>query len=536
MNNLIEKLNAMISEDQEMLSLLPKNNKNDIDEYLKKVLESRRKYKKIRKEIADEVKVRYHLIRRKGLKPEVVEIKKNLKQYNDLFLLDNSNTTYQKMGLDKFLYNLKHFYKSYLNLVNTDILDCVNAFKNCNINLTAKDFQYNEFTYRYMTTFFEEAKNDTVNSDKIKDTFEEVYWKCPDIIKNIWLNIEYLYIKNKREIDKFYKTKTEELTKVFNKKSSEITQNFLELKEQFFNEYNKDEFLILNKFLNNELDINRYSYNEIKSEYSKIVKNDIENLKTEELDVINDNIYKLSNTLYEYKNYLKYSNIISDMKKRFSANEKVVYNIDKDLKEISSIEAELMKANNKIKKCLKPQQKLMIFGSKNTNEKVEEFYKLVSEKINKLEELYNKLHESILNEQINKLVSSNSTIYELLCFASSHYSYFCKCLSKQNKEDNVEESNKEKEFDELKEFLSNPQFNVLIKNLRILEDKKIEQIIRDRYFLFHIEIPEEDLKQENLEDFMQSMNKIVMYNNIKNSTISYNDIKFMCELKRVCQK
>lgn len=536
MNNLSEELNEMISADQEMLSLLPKNNKNDIDEYLKSITDIRRKYKKIRKEITDEIKVRYHLIRRKSLKPEVIEIKRNLKQYNDLFMLNISNTTYQKMGLDKFLYNLQHFYKSDLKLVNTDILDCINAFKNCNINLTAQDFQYNEFTYRYMTTFFSEIKDDMVNCDKIKDTFEEIYWKCPDIIKHIRLNIEYLYIKNKKEIDKFYKAKTEQLVKSFNKKSADIVESYLDLKEQFFKEYNKDEFVILSNFLNKDFDINRYSYNEVKNEYSKIVKLDIDTLKPDELDAINDNIYKLSNTLYEYKNYLKYSNIISNMKKRYSSNQKVVYNIDKDLKEISNVESELLKANNKIKKLSKTQPKILVFGNKNSEEKVEELYKLVNEKINKLEELYNKFHESILNEQINKLVSNNSTIYELLYFAGSHYSYFCNCLSKDKRDDDSEDINKESEFEELKEFLSNPQFNVLIKNLRILEDKKIEQIIRDRYFLFHIEIPEDDLKEENLDDLIESMNKIVMYNNIKNSAITYKDIKFMYELKRACQR
>ena len=535
MDNIIEELNQMISADQEMLSLLPKNNKNDVDEYLKTIAHVRRKYKKIRKEVADEIKVRYHSIRRRGLKPEVIEIKKKLKEYDNIFLLDDSNTTYEKMDLDKILYNLKHFYKSDLNLINADILECISAFKNCNINLTADDFEYNEFTHKYMTTFFEESKTN-INSDKIKDTFEQIYWKCPDIIKHIKLNIEYLYIKNKKEIDRFYKNKRDELIKSFNKKDQEILQTYLGLKEEFFQKYNKDEFVILDKFLNKDFDINRYTNNEIKSEYSKIIKSDIDTLKADEQDIINDNIYKLCNTLYEYKNYLTYAIIISDMKKRNSANEKVVYSIDKDLKEISRLEAELLKANNKIKKCSKAEQKFSIFANKDSDSKVEELNKAVNEKINKLEELYNKLHESILNEQINKMFASNSTIYELLYFVSNHYSYFCKCLSKGQKGDDADEINKEAEFGELKEFLSNPQFNIIIKNLRVLEDKKIEQIIRDRYFLFNIEIPEDDLKQENLEDFMQSMNKIVMYNNIKNSELSYEDIKFMCELKRACQK
>ena len=49
MNNIVEEINSMISADTETLSVLPKKTKKDIEEYLSRVEELKRKYKKIRK-------------------------------------------------------------------------------------------------------------------------------------------------------------------------------------------------------------------------------------------------------------------------------------------------------------------------------------------------------------------------------------------------------------------------------------------------------------------------------------------------------
>lgn len=525
MNSVLENVNNMISQDKETLSVLPKNNKKNTIEYLATIEEMSNKYKRIKKRAISEIDSRYNNILRTDIKQEVKELKDKIDSYQDLILLDDNINSYEKMELDEISYNLNNFYKNDLNLINEHILKCIQIFKKCGIELTAKDFKYNQYTYKYMVTFFEEINNDLINSEKIRIVFEEVYWKCSNILKYINLNIQYLYYKNLKEIDKYFKNeKNKMLEKYKSKSSNEILHNYMMLKEEYFTKYNSDEYVLLNKFTTGGMDINRFTDSEIKSEYSKIVKLDIDKMNQQELDMLNDNIYKLSNTLYEYKKYLKYINIIDNMKKRNAEASKTEYNVAKDLKQISQEEAKLMKINTKIDKANNGRKGLI-----NKQNKIVQLVEKSDTILNKLQELYDKLEESILNTQIKKMFSENATIYELLYFASYRYSYFSECIKNEENEENQEN------IAQLKEFLSNPQFNVLIKNIRINDDKKIDQMIKDGYYLFNIEIQEENLKPENLDGLIEIVDKIVLYNNIKKSEITVPDIKFMCELKRIKQ-
>lgn len=518
MSNLLENLNLMISADTETLSVLPKKSKKDIEEYIARLDEFKHKYKKLKKSATDEINERYHKIIRKNVKPEVADIANEIASYVDLKFINKDMTSFEKMGLDEVSYNLNHFYKNDLNLINIQILSGIKAFEECNIKLSEKDFNYNQYTYQYMKCFFSEMNN-IVNSEKIKEVFEDIYWKCSDIMKYINLNIQYLYFKNKKEIDKFFKNKKSELLKSYKMSDIEIAEKYGKLKEDYYKNYNRDEYVLISKFTHDNYDINRYTDAEIKSEYSKITKVDIEQLSIQEKESLNDNIYKLANTLYEYKKYLEYKDIINDMKQRNAVASKTEYDLAKDYKKISDVERKLMKLNIKIAKGK--------FGK--IQDKCDEM-------VHNLCDLYDKFEESYINSKIKELFLDNATIYDLLALASNNYSYFCSCITKNKTEEELRGLNKREMIKQLKDFLSNPQFNIFIKNVRINDESKIEQIIQDRYYLFNIEIKEENLKEENLDATIEVVNKIVLFNNIEASDVSVEDIKFLCELKRISGK
>ena len=518
MSNLLEDLNVMISADTETLSVLPKKTKKDVAEYLDRIDELKRKYRKIKKISAYEIKERYHRIIRKSVKPEITELENEIASFIDLKFLNAEITSFEKMGLDEVSYNLNHFYNNDLNLINLQILNGIKAFEKCNIKLTEKDFNYNQYTHQYMKTFFSEIDN-VVNSENIKETFEDIYWKCSDIMKYINLNIYYLYFKYQKEIDKFFKRRKLELVSSYKMKPEEAIKKYGELKEEYFKKYNEDEYVLITKFTTENFDINRYTDAEIQSEYSKITKANIDKINQQEKDSLNDNIYKLANTLYEYKKYLEYKNIIDDMKQRNNVASKTEYNLEKEYKKIAESERKLMKLNSKLEKK----------NSEKIQDKCDEI-------VQSLCELYEKYEESCINSKIKRLFLNNATLYELLMCASNNYSYICSCVTKNKSEEELQDLNKNEIINELKEFLSNPQFNIFLKNIRINDESKIEQTIQDRYYLFNIEIKEENLKPENLDTTIEVVNKIVLYNNIKASQISVQDIKFLCELKRITGK
>jgi len=134
--------------------------------------------------------------------PEIEQIENELKKIDEIDLFEKEKTSYEKMNLDKLLFVLRRFYKNNLEQINNNILNCITKFAEAGIELKPEDFNYSPFAQKYMKVFFEEYKNGDINSPKMKETFEKLYWECSDIIVHIELNVRYLYLKNEKKIEK----------------------------------------------------------------------------------------------------------------------------------------------------------------------------------------------------------------------------------------------------------------------------------------------------------------------------------------------
>lgn len=110
---------------KEILSTLPTNNKKNKEKYLKVVNETISEFEKIENLIYNEIKVRY-------LEIDKIEKKDNLSQIQNelnniisiIYLLNDINTSYEKMELDKKIHKLKYYYMNNLEEINSVILRC----------------------------------------------------------------------------------------------------------------------------------------------------------------------------------------------------------------------------------------------------------------------------------------------------------------------------------------------------------------------------------------------------------------------------
>ena len=48
------------------------------------------------------------------------------------------------------------------------------------------------------------------DEEQLKDTFEPLYWKLPELIKAIEINFKSIYLKYEKKIDKYFETKHKE--------------------------------------------------------------------------------------------------------------------------------------------------------------------------------------------------------------------------------------------------------------------------------------------------------------------------------------
>lgn len=495
-----------ISVSKEILDNMPKNNKRNKEKYRKSLEELKEEYIKVKEEIYNEIKRRLsEKVEQIKENPEIDQLKKSLIQMEEnLFIIDYTKTPYEKMNLDENIWRLKRFYKDNLENVNKEILHCINSFEKFGINLVANDFNYSRYAKEYMKVFFEEKDN--LNSKKLKKAFEDIYWKCPEIITHLELNIRNIYLQNENRLEKYFEKEKIEMLKKFKLTSNEFFEKYTDLKSILENAINVDQYTILNKFLNKEVNINDFMPNKIEKEYAKII--DLNLLKEDK--EAKENILKFYNNIYEFKNYLRFKFIFDDIKKHYLQKEqykKVYYEI---LKKIQIEERKLDNFNEQ------KNRKFFFFKKKNDDENIQ-----YADLIKNIQNLYKELDKAKVYNKIYTDLNDSATIFDVFKFANSFKTYVRDISIMYIPTITPEE------IDELiidfDDFVKSTKIQI-INNILIKEEKDISLIIKDRYSLLKFNITKDDVQEDNIDDLYQTLAKLKLDVNIEKANMNISQI------------
>ena len=495
-------MNKVIEHYKELLQLLPRNNIKNSRTYMKKALQMKQTATAFKKDILNDIKRRYKLIVITKENEEINTLKTNLEDVSkNLYLLNDNNDSYEKSNLDEILFDIKKYYKSDLVKVNSDILNAINKFKEVGVNLTSKDFDYGHEVNTYMEVLF---KENNPESNVLKQEFDKIYWKCPEIIEYININFRHLYFSNKKLFESFYDNKLKELN--------------IKDKNQYLTDYNNNHsrYLLLvnsdiktlqDSFMAGKLDVKEYDEAKIDKLKETLVTN------TEE----SEGILKLSYTLYEYKNYLRFKDLIEEIKKIYQdkANKSLTKTI---LKNISKQESIIKKNNKKMNR--------KFFAPKNKDK----FYSNIDKSLKELITLYDEYDEAKFKESVANKLNDSSTLLDLLKIASSYKINLKNIIKTLNEEADVD-----KEASTLAEFINYPN-NTIINNINIIEEKDVVEIILDKYKLMGINITNEQLEETNLDSTINMINKILIGDYIKHSNLKYIDLNNIVEMKKILEK
>ena len=520
----LEEVKEKIEVQKDILSTLPKNNEKNIKKYNKKIDELVKEYNKYKEDILIVLKKRYDKETNVEENQEINNLDIRIKTIeNILYLFEDNKDSYEKIELDRNIYNIGKYYKDNLENINRQILECIKKFHEVEIDLNSNDFNYSIYVKEYMIVFFDNIND--INSKKLKEKFEELYWKCPDIIIHIGLNIRNLYFKYEQQIDKYLEKRKNELLKKWEKEPDQIMKSYYEIKIKKTEEIERNPKILIEKFINGKLNTKDYEKAKILKELKEIYNNEkLEILNSnEELKEIEDNIIKFLNSIKEYQNYLEYKFIVDDIKESYKEKDKYKKLYDETKKKIEKIEKKIIVINKKI---LKPG----LFGTKkdNTNSLIEQ-NKLIIE----LNEMYKELDLNRMYNKISLNLKDNSTIYDILRLAASSYYYLVTLIIKNQQDILPEEI--ESKIEKLEKFLVNPNNNI-INNITIQEEKDIGLIIKDKYKLSNFLLEKEDLEKDNLDNLIKTLENIKQYFNIKRAGIEIDKINELLEIKKIIKK
>ena len=539
MKELVENIGKQIDTDKEVISILPRNGIKAIKTLLETIQEMTAKYEYVHEKLLKDIESRYAELTAVSENEEIPKIEANILKYNEAVKNTDNRSSYDKMGLDKITYNVNGYYKSNLERLNKELIDCVKQFENVGIKLTAEDFNISEYSKEYMDVLLQEAHEGQIDSERVKDAFEKVYWKCSEVVSHLYVNIKYIYDKYENEIDKFYKNKSEEVLQEFNATAEQIENKRTELIKQKKKLEDIDNKITLDKFYIGSLNINDYKEDNYKRMYTELTSKEISDLSETEKAEMDENIEKLDSNLGEYSKYCEYRFLVDgvlsireeELKKAEANKDKKVKKTEFDIikENIKKLATEIFKINEKLDKPSKG-----FFKKKSSNDKKNTAVILQRNNlILDLKKAYMELDEEILKQNIIQNIDETSSLLDVLKLASNYYGFMARSMIKKNEE--ITDTEIGELAKEIRDFINFSNFAV-INYVKISETKDLAIIIKDKYKLFGLQVSKENFQEDNVEDLIRKVKLITNYNNIQKTKFSVGDLEYITTVKEMLKK
>ena len=535
MKELVESIEKQIDTDKEVITVLPRKGIKAIKTLLGTIKEMQEKYEAVNQTLLKEIENRYNELTSVEENAEISKLEEEILKLDVAIKNTDTRSSFEKMGLDRIVYNVNGYYKSNLERLNKELIDCVKQFEAVGVKITANDFNISEYAQEYMTVLLQEVYNGEINSERIKDTFEKVYWKCSEVASHLYVNIRLLYDMYESEIDKFYENKMESVLQGLKSTPEQVEDAKTALIRRKKKIEDTDNKLILEKFYNGTLNINDYKEANYKRIYLDLISRDVSTLSEKEKAEMDENIEEINDNLSEYSKYAEYKFLVDGVLKiredelqarQKNRDKKTEYELLRD--EIKKLTATIFKLNIKLEKGTKGFLGLKANNKKNSSVVLER-----NDLILELKKAYMKLDDEIIKQKIMQNIDETSSILDVLKIASHYYGFMAKEIIKKYPEIT------DKEIGEMakaiRDYVTFLDFSV-INHINISDKKELSVIIKDKYKLFGMQLSKENFQEENIDDLVRKVRIVNYYNNILKSKFSVKDLEYIVTVKEMLKK
>lgn len=501
---MIEELESKYEELKGVIDVLPVNTKYNRKRKIDCILDEVKNDNERLNLVKAEIENRISHFKELSVNPTIEQLEQELEKCNIANEWNNFNTSYEKMHLDYYLYQLSKYYKEDLASVNACIKKIIESFKKVEIVLTKEDFNFNNYVSQYMEKLLSNATD-----EELKDAFEEIYWKNSDIIKIMEVNFKSLYLKNEKKIDKYYEDRHNEYLK--NHKDEELYEMRINLSDKINELKGLDACLNFQKFSSGEYSLADFKEEDMHKKQETYFSGDSYNA---------ENLYELYKVLNEYQVLIKYKYLFDDMKSKLEKKDELKNSKANALKEINKEEGQLIKLNAK-------QNRKGLFGKKKNDEKWLFEYKNV---LTSILGHYDEFDNACFNDLVYTRMTQDSSIIDVLKLVVSNYLYFVEETFKLDENQDINDITDR--FEKLKSYVNNNSF-ILLNNIALLDEKQMKQLIVDKYNLGQINLTIENLIDDNLEKTIADIKLLIDYENIINSGINVNDVALYSEYSKL---
>ena len=397
----------------------------------------------------------------------------------------------------------------------------IRQFKEFGVNLTLEDFNYTMFTEMYMKTFFENS-----DYDSVKETFEDIYFKCPDIKLQLKMNLKFLVSKYDKQLGEHVTWLTSKMMNDYSiPPTTDIVSHYVQNRFELGDSVATDEYYNAKLFLDGKKKITDYldgssTRNKIYNSFT--LSGDYLAFSDDEKKLFNESMMGFYLTLNELKKFYCYEFILKKLIDFYKdkATAKNQYLAKK--KEIEKEEKQRIKLNGQYKKALG-----IGFLAKNSPEKQKFVMLQMNNHIRKLFDLYKELNELEIKYQVSNL-SDSSSVYDLFLTSLTSFPFLEECFLTDDFSENTLEEN----VVEYLRFIYNPN-NMFLRKVNAFADYNISEIVAEKYRLLNLNITNEMVQADTIDITLQDAQFINLIQNIERSKISLSMIQILCQMNDV---
>jgi hypothetical protein len=483
------------------------------------------KFSKYQKDVYNLIKNKVNEIYPTDNTFEYDKYRKVLSNYKTVIIFNNDKySSFFKLNIFSLISKIDKDDSVSLNDINNILSNIFNIFKDAGVSLSADDFSYSMFTYEYMSLFINSFGNNNFN-DIMKNSFDNIYWECPDIIKHLKLNLWFLMDKYKDKLDSYCKTKAFDLLNSTGLSKNELLNSYLKNVSNLDKILSRDDFNNLEMFMSKKKNILDYladSSTRTKN-FDQFVIDGVFSDITDTSKFYNVMV-DLAHTLSVLKMYYRYEFIIKDMQDKYNKRNENKTLYEQKLKEIKTEEAKRSKIYNDY---LKATGKKGLFHRVNLQK--EKSTKLaINEEISKLVTLYDELHDLEIVDMINKNITNVSSLYDLLALSYNSY-YYLEKMFKEHFSENINFSFDE-ELDKFFDFIYSP-YNEFLTKIYAFTNSSVAFVIVDKYRLLGINVTSDNISNDSLDAFMDTVNYVKTVYDVSKSKLSLENINFIIKFK-----
>ena len=497
------------------------------DKFYRNAVEQRNKYVNSEIEIFEgcfddlkrEVVRRFHQLMPEDKSENYQNEQGKVQQLLNLVKLNSNISNSFKLGIDFVVASIDE--NTSLEELNQHIKDFVAKFHEVGIILSLDDFKYTMFTEKYMISFFQNA-----DFSLMKDTFEKIYFACPDIKLQLKMNLEYIILKYDKQLSLYVDTLKKDLFEKNGVTPTNVIDRYIDVRYEVGNQIATDEYYNLKLFLDAKKKISDYvedSPIRVKNYDTFVPEGSYAALSEDDKNSYDSAVMDLYLTLNELKKYFGYEFIIEDLLERYKNKDaaKSQYplkkkEIEKEEKVRMAIYKEYLKANG------------IGFLAKVNEVKMKNAMLKMNEQVQKLRGLYDELKDLEITYHLNEL-SESATIYDLLMASLTSFSFLEKSFQSNEK---LMENSLEENMEQYFRFIYNPN-NSILRKVNVFTEYDLVEIVAEKYRLLNLNVTKEMITSEAIDVTLESVKFINLIQNINRSNITVSMIAEMCRFQEI---